>query len=130
MSTPARHLADQKETLLPQTLCELVNCGAEYPGGLLAHMLNRVDAKAVDVRVGDPILITMDEVLQRLGGSGVFRRPVNCQAQLFEINEVPFLELRIEIKISDPAFAVETAGGLQLSGPDCSIGPGRVEGRR
>jgi hypothetical protein len=61
---PAGHLAGKKETLLAQTLCELVNGGAEYSRGLLAHVLDRVDAKTIEVGVSDPILVTVDEALQ------------------------------------------------------------------
>ena len=64
VAAAASHLPGKKETLLPKTLCELVNCGAENPCGLLAHVLNCVDAKTVYVGVCDPVRVTVDEVLK------------------------------------------------------------------
>src|SRR5262249_48934334 len=40
MTTPARHLARQKKTLLSKTLGELVNGSAEYSCRCLAHVLD------------------------------------------------------------------------------------------
>src|SRR5215472_2933772 len=113
--------------LLSETLREFVNCGTEYPSNLLAHVLNRIDAKSVDVGVGDPVLVTVDKPPQCWRRRWVFRRPVHRQVQLLEIKEVPFSKLWVEIKVPYPAFAHETTGSLQLSWPDGSLRPGGVE---
>src|SRR5262249_19504310 len=115
--------------LLSETLREFVNCGTEYPSNLLAHVLNRIDAKSVDVGVGDPVLVTVDKPPQCWRRRSVFRRPVHCQVQLLEIIEVPFSKLWVEIKVPYPAFAHETTGSPQLSWPDGSVWPGCVERR-
>jgi hypothetical protein len=68
--------------------------------------------------------------LRRVGeGVGYFAPPVDREVQLLEIEEIPFAVLRRIVKVRDPALGDETAGTLQLSGPDRSIGPGRVERR-
>src|SRR5215471_11965153 len=92
-------------------------------------MLDRVDAKAVEVGIGDPIFVTVDEAPQGLRGRRVFRAPVDREVQLLEIKEIPFTVLRGKVKIRDPASGDETARALQLSGPDRCIGPGRFERR-
>src|SRR5215472_18641870 len=107
--------------LLSETLREFVNCGTKYPSNLLAHVLNRVDAKSVDVGVGDPVLVTVDKPAQCWRRRRVFRRPVHRQVQLLEIKEVPFSKLWVEIKVAYPAFAHETTESLQLSWPDGSL---------
>src|SRR5215469_3927868 len=113
--------------LLSETLREFVNCGTEYPSNLLAHVLNRIDAKSVDVGVGDPVLVTVDKPPQRWRRRRVFSRPVDRQVQLLEIKKVPLPKLWVEIKVPYPAFAHETTGSLQLSWPDGSVGPGCLE---
>src|SRR5262247_4623752 len=130
MGTSAGHLARQKEAVLPETLCELVNGRAEDARGLLAHVLHRVDAKSVDVGVGDPVFVTVDETAQCWRGRWVFCTPVHCQVQLLEIVEVSLPEFGIEVEVSYSTPAKEIVRGLQLSGPDSSVGPGRVERRR
>src|SRR5262249_21447627 len=130
VATPASHLAGKKEALLPETLCELVNGSAEDSRGLLAHVLHRIDAKAVDVGVGDPVFVTVDETTQCWRGRWVSRTPVHGQVQLLEIVEVSFPEFGIEVEVSYSTLAKEIVRGLQLSGPDSSVGPGRVERRR
>ena len=68
--------------------------------------------------------------LRRVGeGVGYFAPPVDREVQLLEIEEIPFPKLWMEIKIRYPTFAHETAGVLQLSGPDRTVGPSPVERR-
>ena len=75
-------------------------------------MLDRVDAKAVEVGVGDPILVTVDEVPQGWRGRRVLRAPVDREVQLLEIVKNPFTVFRRIVKILDPALRDETAGTL------------------
>src|SRR5262245_5145672 len=103
MAASARHLAGKKEARLSQALCELVNGGAEDSCGLLPHVLDRVDAKAVEVGVRDPILVTVDQALQCWRGRRVFRAPVDGEVQFLEVEEIAFDVLGREIKIRYPS---------------------------
>src|SRR5262249_23182968 len=121
------HLSSKKEPRLSKALCELVDGGAEYTCGLLAHVLDRVDAKAVEVGVGDPVLVTVDEVLESWRRCRVLRAPVDRARQLLEVIAIRFTLLRREFKSRDPGLGDEAARVLYLSGPDRAIGPRRVE---
>ena len=101
---PAGDLADQVEIFLADALGELVDHGGEEARRARVHVLDGIDAEAVDVGIGDPELVRLAQRLQGGGGRVVVDRAV-AQVDVLQVEEVAFQELGIVIPVVDAALA-------------------------
>ena len=93
------------------------------------HVLDRIDAVAVEIGERHPVLVDLDLLHQRRGRLvGVHRpRPV---VHILQVEEVALAELRIEIEVGDVALAGEGRRILELDRPDRVVGSGEGGGVR
>src|SRR5262249_24532318 len=118
------------ESPFADALRELVNCAAKEPCGIPAHVFDGINAKAIDIGIGDPIPVAVDEMSQGWRVGRVFARPVHFQIQLLQIKDICLGKLGIVIPIRDMPAAHVIVRLLEFPRPDRSFWPSSVEYRR
>ncbi len=118
---PAGDFADQVEVLLAETLGEFVDDGREQPARPVVHVLDRVDAEAVEIGERDPELKRAAQGDEGIRRAVVVDRP-RALADVLQRFEVAFAELRLEIPVANFPLARERLGRLQVGRPDRGVG--------
>ena len=92
----SRHLTEQEEPPLAQRIGVLADVRAEPRAGHRTHVLDRVDAEAIHVRLADPVAVSLDQRVDH----GRPDRVVVVGIVLQRV-DVAVLDLRIRVVVPD-----------------------------
>ena len=119
----AGHLTDQEEVVFAQSGSELLDRPAEVASALKGHMLERVNAKSITVRQGDPVLVALSQKVQRVRPATAF---VLIQIEVSQVEKICTLVLCVVIfnrSLAEVAGACAriAARALKFLGPHAII---------
>src|SRR5262245_61832989 len=128
MFAATRHLPNEEEAFLADALGKLPDHVTKRPECLGPHVLGSVDAKPIEVGVGDPEAIDESQATQCRGSLSVLPLSPGPDVERFQTEHISLGILRIIIPVHDVPLAEEHLRALELAGPDRTIGPRRPEG--
>ena len=105
--SPTRDLANEKEVLFAKALRELVDHRGKVAGRSVSHVLDRVNAEAIDVSECDPVFVYFAQDLQNWGRSEVVH-VIRAEGVVFEVVKVAVEVFRVIVPIADGTFLGET----------------------
>ena len=120
----------RQKAFLADALGKLPDHVAECPQGLVSHVLGGVDAKTIDIGVGDPEAVDDGEMIQGRGTLAVLSFPFHPKVEGLQVEHVALGILREIIPAGNVPFAKKKVGLLELSGPNGAIRPGRFQSCR
>src|SRR5512134_2969147 len=97
-----------------------MNNGAKDSRSAFIHMLDGINAEAVQIREGDPVFINLAQIEERSGCRIVLHIP-GTLIHVLKVEKVAFSELRIMIEVRDAALLRVIARVLKFDRPDCTL---------
>ena len=94
--------------------------GTKEPRGSSIHVLDCINAKTIKIGKGNPVLVNLTQIEERLRCS-ISIHVARALMHVLEIKEVAFPKLRIIIEVRDAALLRVVARILKLDRPDCPI---------
>src|SRR5262245_27286158 len=84
------------------------------------HVLDRINAKTIKIGEGNPILIHLTQISERLR-CDIIIHAAHTLMHVLEVKEVALPKFRIIIEVGDAALLRIVARILKLDRPDCPI---------